>query len=68
MPKRSSINQNLEKLVNSMLEEASKDGSTMDMEDKFKAMDRALKLEQLKAKISDEQFGKDFDLGGDDDG
>jgi hypothetical protein len=63
MPKTSSINPALEKFIKHMLDEAVKPSSDISLEDKLKIIDRALKLEQLKAKIQDDSFGKDYDLG-----
>jgi glycerol-3-phosphate O-acyltransferase len=63
MPKPSNINHDLEKLLNAMLKDAAGKDSTVPLEDKLKIIDRALKLEQLKAKIQDDSFGKDYDLG-----
>lgn len=36
------------------------------LEEKLMIFDRGLKLEALKARLKDEQYGKDFDLEGDD--
>lgn len=36
--------------------------SAEDFDQRVKAVDRALKLEQLKARIQDDEFGTDFDL------
>ena len=67
MTKTSSINPELEKLIKGMLKSAA-DDKEMVLDDKLAIIDRAMKLEQLKAKIQDDSFGKDYDLGDTTDG
>jgi hypothetical protein len=53
------INPELEKAISDLLKSTMAD-STASLTDKAKIIDRALKLEQLKAKISDEDWGSGF--------
>jgi hypothetical protein len=59
-PSSNKVNPELERFVSELLkqEATSKD---MTLEDKLKVLDRVMKLEQLKAKISDGEFGSGFD-------
>lgn len=72
--KKTRINADLEKLLSTLLKEAGEkepipptDGIDngerfkMPFDDRMKVIDRALKLEQLKAKIEDDEFGSGFD-------
>jgi hypothetical protein len=57
--KERGINPELEKAISDLLKSTMAD-STASLTDKAKIIDRALKLEQLKAKISDEDWGSGF--------
>ena len=59
--KTKGINPALEEAISKMLQEVMLD-STATITDKTKVIDRALKLEALKAKISDEEWGSGFSL------
>lgn len=60
--KSKGINPELEEAVNKLLREVMQD-STASLTDKTKVLDRALKLEQIKQKISDDEWGKGFFTG-----
>ena len=62
--KEKGINPELEKHINQLLSAVMSD-PTASITEKMKVVDRALKLEQLKAKISDDEYGTGF--FGDDD-
>ena len=53
------INPDLEKAISDLLKSTMAD-PTASLTDKTKILDRALKLEQLKAKISDDEYGSGF--------
>lgn len=53
------LNPDLEEAVNTLLRQVMND-STASLTDKTKVLDRALKLEQIKQKISDDEWGKGF--------
>jgi hypothetical protein len=53
------LNPELEEAVNTLLRQVMTD-STASLTDKTKVLDRALKLEQIKQKISDDEWGKGF--------
>ena len=53
------VNPELEEAINKLLKEVMQD-STASLTDKTKVLDRALKLEQIKQKISDDEWGKGF--------
>jgi hypothetical protein len=57
--KKIGINPELEKHINQLLSAVMMDG-TASITEKMKVVDRALKLEQLKAKISDDEWGSGF--------
>jgi hypothetical protein len=57
--KKTGINPELEKHINQLLSAVMNDG-TASITEKMKVVDRALKLEQLKAKISDDEWGSGF--------
>jgi hypothetical protein len=57
--KKTGINPELEKHINKLLEQVMVD-ETASITEKMKVVDRALKLEQLKAKISDDEYGSGF--------
>jgi len=60
------INPDLEKAISDLLKATMLD-PTASLTDKAKIIDRALKLEQLKAKISDDEWGSGFLMEDDDD-
>jgi hypothetical protein len=53
------LNPELEEAVGTLLKEVMAD-PTASLTDKTKVLDRALKLEQIKQKISDDEWGKGF--------
>ena len=53
------LNPELEEAVNTLLRQVMND-STASLTDKTKVLDRALKLEQIEQKISDDEWGKGF--------
>ena len=57
--KQKGLNPELEEAVNKLLSQVMND-STASLTDKTKVLDRALKLEQIKQKISDDEWGKGF--------
>jgi len=57
--KQKGLNPELEEAVNTLLRQVMSD-STASLTDKTKVLDRALKLEQIKQKISDDDWGKGF--------
>ena len=57
--KKTGINPELEKHINQLLIAVMND-ETASITEKMKVVDRALKLEQLKAKISDDEWGSGF--------
>lgn len=59
------INPDLEKAISELLKATMSDPDAS-LTDKTKILDRALKLEALKAKFSDDEWGAGF-FGGDDD-
>jgi len=59
------INPDLEEAISNLLRETMADPEAT-LTDKTKILDRALKLEALKAKFSDDEWGSGF-LGNDDD-
>jgi hypothetical protein len=64
--KKIGINPELEKHINQLLTAVMVD-ETASITEKMKVVDRALKLEQLKAKISDDEWGSGFLTEEDDD-
>lgn len=64
--KKIGINPELEKHINHLLTAVMMD-ETASITEKMKVVDRALKLEQLKAKISDDEWGSGFLAEEDDD-
>lgn len=64
--KKIGINPELEKHINELLSAVMMD-ETASITEKMKVVDRALKLEQLKAKISDDEWGSGFLAEEDDD-
>lgn len=57
--KQKGLNPELEEAVNTLLRQVMSD-STASLTDKTKVLDRALKLEQIKQKILDDEWGKGF--------
>ena len=57
--KQKGLNPELEEAVSTLLKQVMND-STASLTDKTKVLDRALKLEQIKQKISDDEWGKGF--------
>jgi hypothetical protein len=57
--KQKGLNPELEDAVNTLLKQVMND-PTASLTDKTKVLDRALKLEQIKQKISDDEWGKGF--------
>ena len=53
------VNPELEDAISKLLREVMQD-QTASLTDKTKVLDRALKLEQIKQKISDDEWGKGF--------
>jgi hypothetical protein len=64
--KAKGINPELENAINKMMKEVMAD-TTATITDKMRVIDRALKLEQLKMKDSDSEWGSGFGLDDDDD-
>jgi hypothetical protein len=58
------INPDLEKAISDLLKATMLD-ETASLTDKTKILDRALKLEQLKLKMSDDEWGSGFGLDDD---
>lgn len=58
------INPDLEKAISDLLKSTMLD-TTASLTDKTKILDRALKLEQLKLKMSDDEWGSGFGLDDD---
>ena len=63
--KSKGINPALEEAISKMLEEVMSDPSCS-ITDKTKVIDRALNLEKIKMKISDEEWGSGFTIDEDD--
>jgi hypothetical protein len=59
MKKKSGVSPELEQAVSTLLQQVMND-PTASLTDKSKIIDRALKLEQIKQKIADEEWGKGF--------
>lgn len=57
--KSKSINPDLEKAISSLLQQVMND-PTASLTDKTKVIDRALNLEKVKQKISDDEWGSGF--------
>ena len=54
--KKGGVNPDLEKFVNALMVEVMQD-STASVTDKVKVLDRALKLEAIKQKVQDDEWG-----------
>jgi len=63
--KSKGINPELESAISKMLTEVMMD-STASITDKTKVIDRALKLEAIKLKMSDDEWGSGFNVDDDD--
>jgi hypothetical protein len=63
--KAKGINPELEKAINSLMASVTSDPNAT-ITDKMRVIDRALKLEQLKLKDSDSEWGSGFGLDDDD--
>lgn len=61
MPKKppKGVNPDLDSFISDMLKEA-KDDAEMSLLDKLRIVDRALNLEKIKAKITDDDWGTGF--------
>jgi hypothetical protein len=59
MKKSKGLNPELEQAIYDLLKQTMND-STASLTDKTKVLDRVLKLEQIKQKISDDEWGKGF--------
>ena len=57
--KTKGVNPELEDAISRLLREVMQD-QTASLTDKTKVLDRALKLEQIKQKIADDEWGKGF--------
>lgn len=57
--KTKGVNPELEEAISKLLRDVMQD-DTASLTDKTKVLDRALKLEQIKQKISDDEWGKGF--------
>ena len=55
------VNENLVALVDSLMQKATSAKSALTLDEKLSIVDRALKLEMLKAKVQDEGYGSGFD-------
>lgn len=64
MKKQKGINPDLEAAIAKLLQQTMND-STASLTDKTKILDRALKLEQLKARITDDDWGTGFAMDDD---
>jgi hypothetical protein len=63
--KQKGINDELEQAISKMLREVMLD-SEASITDKTKVIDRALKLEAIKLKLSDDEWGSGFNIDEDD--
>lgn len=59
MKKQKGVDPALEKAISDLLKETMEDGEAT-LTDKCKAIDRALNLEKIKAKINDDEWGAGF--------
>lgn len=64
MKKKGGINPDLEDAISKLLKTVLEDKS-MDLEQRLKVIDRAINLEKLKQKISDDEWGSGFSEGDD---
>lgn len=63
--KQKGIDPELEKAISQLLKSTMNDPMAS-LTDKMKILDRALKLEQLRAKVADDEWGSGFSLDEDD--
>ena len=66
MKRQKGLNPELEEAVSKLLREVMAD-PTASLTDKTKVLDRALKLEQVKMRLTEEEWGKGFYSSDDDD-
>lgn len=59
MKRKTGVSPELEEAISTLLQQVMSD-STASLTDKSKVIDRALKLEQIKQKIADDEWGKGF--------
>ncbi len=59
MKRKTGVSPELEEAVSTLLQQVMND-PTASLTDKSKVIDRALKLEQIKQKIADDEWGKGF--------
>jgi hypothetical protein len=59
MSKKNGINPDLEKAISDLLKQ-SMTAADIDLEQKLKVIDRAINLEKLKQKVSEEEWGSGF--------
>jgi hypothetical protein len=59
MSKKNGINPDLEKAISDLLK-ASMTAADIDLEQKLKVIDRAINLEKLKQKVSEDEWGSGF--------
>ena len=59
MAKKAGLNPDLERAVNDLLKSAISDAA-VDMDTKLKIIDRAINLEKIKQKISEDEWGSGF--------
>ena len=57
--KQNGINPDLEKAISDLLKQ-SMSGADIDLEQKLKVIDRAINLEKLKQKVSEDEWGSGF--------
>jgi hypothetical protein len=60
--KEAKVSSQLDALMKALMTEAAKKESSMTLKDKLAVLDRGLKLEAIKAKFKEDEFGKDFDM------
>ena len=59
MSKKNGINPDLEKAISDLLRD-SMQSADLDLEEKLKIIDRAINLEKLKQKVSEDEWGSGF--------
>ena len=64
--KSKGINPELERAISKMLTDVMMEDSKASITDKTKVIDRALKLEAIKLKMSDDEWGSGFNVDDDD--
>lgn len=65
MSKKNGINPDLEKAISDLLKQSMASGE-VDLEQKLKIIDRAINLEKLKQKVSEDEWGSGFATPDDD--